>query len=212
MGAKLYAVVNEKGGVGKTTLAMNLAAGLARRGECIVVDADPQGSATLWAHNADARRRFPAEVTAGPHASEQTLSRLGARCDYIVVDCPPAAGSPVARRVASLADALLIPVLPSPMDLWASTRIEETVTEARQYNPGLRAYIVVNQIDARNAMSRAIGAALAELSVPVMRTGLGRRACYRTSALEGCSVYDLGYRGREACKEIDAIIEEVLGT
>ncbi len=212
MGAKLYAVVNEKGGVGKTTLAMNLAAGLAQRGECVVVDADPQGSATLWAHNADARRRFPAEVMAGPHATEQTLSRLGARCDYVVVDCPPAAGSPVARRVASLADALLIPVLPSPMDLWASTRIEETVAEARQYNPRLRAYIVVNQIDPRNAMSRAIGAALGELAVPVLRSGLGRRASYRTSALEGCSVYDLGHRGREASKEIDAIIEEVLGS
>lgn len=212
MGAKLYAVVNEKGGVGKTTLAMNLAAGFARRGKCVVVDADPQGSATLWAHNADARRRFPAEVMAGPHATEQTLTRLGSRCDFVIIDCPPAAGSPVARLVASVADGLLIPVLPSPMDLWASTRIEDTVDRARQHNPRLRAWIVLNQIDARNAMSRAMGPALSELTVPVLRSVVGRRASYRTSALEGCSVYDLGYRGREAAREIDAIIEEVLGT
>lgn len=210
MGARLFAVVNEKGGVGKTTLAMNLAAGLTQRGRCVVVDADPQGSATLWAHNVDARRRFPAEVVAGPHATEQTLSRLGGRCDFIVVDCPPAAGSPIARLVATQADALLIPVLPSPMDLWASTRIEDTVMRARQQNPRLRAYIVLNQIESRNAMSRAMGTALAELAVPVLRTGLARRASYRTSALEGCSVYDLGYRGREAAKEMDAIIEEML--
>jgi len=212
MGARLCAVVNEKGGVGKTTLAMNLAAGLTRRGACVVVDADPQGSATLWAHNADARRRFPAEVVAGPHATEQTLSRLRTRCDFIVVDCPPAVGSPVARMVASMADAVLIPVLPSPMDLWASTRIEETVARARQQNPRLKAYIVLNQIDSRNAMTRAVGAALAELEVPVLNAGLGRRASYRTSALEGCSVYDLGYRGREASRDIDAIIEEVFGS
>jgi chromosome partitioning protein len=209
MTAIVYAVANHKGGVGKTTLAMNLAAGLARRGTCTVVDADPQGSAALWAH-AVTPPRFPVTVVAAADGLDADLRRLCADRDFVVVDCPPATDAAQTHDALVAAHVLLIPVLPSPMDLWATARIEAMVDAAQARNPRLKARLVVNQIEARNAMSRAVGAALSELSVPALRRGLSRRAAYRTAALEGASVYDLGGRGRQATAEVEALIREVL--
>lgn len=209
MTATVYAVANHKGGVGKTTLAMNLAAGLARRGTCAVVDADPQGSAALWARAA-VPPRFPVAVVTAAGSLDVDLERLRADRDFVVVDCPPAANAVQTRAALAGARVLLIPVLPSPMDLWATARIEEMVERARGRNPRLKARLVINQIEARNAMSRVVGAALGELAVPALRRGLSRRAAYRTAALEGASVYELGARGRKAAEEIESVIEEVL--
>jgi chromosome partitioning protein len=130
--------------------------------------------------------------------------------DFIVIDCPPATDA--AQTVSALVSAqvLLIPVLPSPMDLWATARVEEMVDRAREHNPELQACLVVNQIEPRNAMSRALGSALGELELPALQQGLRRRAAYRTAALEGASVYELGGRGRIASEEVEAMIEEVL--
>lgn len=207
MNTRVYVVANHKGGVGKTTLAMNLAAGLGRRGSCAVLDADPQGSATLWARIAQAPSAFPVPVHAAPADLPAWLD--GQPLEYVVIDCPPAVDSPSTARALKNADVLLIPVLPSPMDLWASTRIEEMFQAVRQHNPRIRARLVVNQTDARNAMARGMETALQELAVPALNGRLARRASYRSAALEGVSVYDLGARGQSAADEMEAIIEEL---
>lgn len=210
MSCRVFAVANHKGGVGKTTLAMNLAAGLVRRGSCAVLDADPQGSASSWMRLAPTPSN-PAvpviEVIVGVHVAVEALREA---YEYLVIDCPPSIDSPRVAQALGCADCLLIPVLPSPMDLWASTRIEEMVKAARAGNPGLRAFLVLNQIEARNAMARGMEEVFREFTVPALSSGLARRAIYRTAALEGRSVYDLGARGESAAKEIESVIGEIL--
>ena len=206
----VIAVANQKGGVGKTTLAMNMAAGLTRRGSCIVVDADPQRSATMWIELSDSLREFPARVVPAEDEIKKQIIQLQTEFDYIVIDCPPEIKSDSTISAIEISQILLIPLLPSPMDLWASTRIEELIKRVQRVNPTISAFVVLNQIEPRSAMSRGMDDALQEINIPVLRHRLSRRASYRTAALEGCSVYDLGFRGRVASEEIDNIIDEVL--
>jgi chromosome partitioning protein len=144
--SKVVAVINQKGGTGKTTLTMNIAAGLARRGRALVVDADPQGSAGQWARMSDERRPFPTSVisVAGPLRRE--VERMRRDYDYVIVDCPPTLEGASAGAAMTVADVVLVPVLPSPVDLWGSVRMTRGLDDARAANPGLKAYILVNQL------------------------------------------------------------------
>ena len=104
----------------------------------------------------------------------------------------------------------LIPVLPSPIDLWASLRLPQEIAEARKANRNLRAYLVLNQLEPKSALSAAMHEALAEFGVPVLTAALRRRAAYRSAALDGVSVYQMGSRGAQAAAEIEAVINEVI--
>ena len=209
MTAHVIAVINQKGGAGKTTLAMNLAAGLAQRASTIVLDLDPQGSSHQWASMGT--QGFPAAVermngTWDAHALQQQYQSYQHR----VLDCPPSLESPASLQALRACDVALIPVLPSPIDLWASLRLPQELEEARKVNPNMKAYLVLNQLEPNSALSAAMHDALTEFGVPVLNAVIRRRAVYRSAALEGVSVYQMGGHGAQAVEEIEAIIEEVI--
>ena len=206
---RIIAVINQKGGTGKTTLALNLAAGLARRGATHLVDADPQRSITQWVGMGGGSSGLPAvaQLAGNPTA---VLNRLARSHRYVVVDCPPMAQGDAVAAIMRMAHLALIPVLPSPIDLWASVDMAVAVNQARQHNPDLRACLVLNQLESRNALSRDMREAVAEFDVPVLTASMQRRAAYRSAAVEGMSVYGLGKRGETAVADIETIIEEIL--
>jgi len=76
----------------------------------------------------------------------------------------------------------------------------------------LRAFLVLNQLEPKSALSAAMHDAIAEFGIPVLETGIRRRAIYRSAALEGVSVYQMGSRGALAAAEIEAIINEVIAS
>src|SRR3569623_1318682 len=141
---RVIAVINQKGGAGKTTVAMNLAAGLARRASAVVVDLDPQASATQWA--AAGTMAIPATVKQlRIGASMPALRKEFRAFDHIVLDCPPSGDSRAAAVALLTCDVALIPVLPPPVDLWASLRLPQEIDEARKRSPNLRAFLLLNQ-------------------------------------------------------------------
>jgi chromosome partitioning protein len=204
----VIALVGNKGGAGKTTLCVNLASALARMHDTVVLDADPQRSSLQWrdlietveaVSVVDAVDSLPAMVE---HHRQQS--------HFVVIDCPPSVQSPQTRDALGRCDIALIPVQPSPLDLWATVHIEKEIETARAANPSLQAWLVINQLEPRTRLSRLVRTALAELNIPSAETAIRRRVAYRNAVLEGKSVHELGSRGAEASNEIHELISEVV--
>lgn len=203
----VIAFVGNKGGAGKTTLTVNLASCLARQSSVAVIDADPQGSALQWRAFSENEHAVP--VIEASEQLEEQANQLRQEYRYVVIDCPPSVHAPQTKTVLAFSDMALIPVQPSPVDLWATVHIEEAVNKARESNDRLKAMLVINQLEARTMLSRLVRDALSEIDLPVAKTALKRRAIFRSSVLEGKSVFDMGRRGADAASEIEHLIEEV---
>ena len=204
----VIALVGNKGGAGKTTLAVNLATTLAKTGSTVVFDADPQGSVLQWQRIAESNSGLTVIDTA--EGLEETFARTADRYDHVVIDCPPSVHAPQTHAALKVSHIALIPVQPSPLDLWATVHIEQAVAQARIVNPGLRALLVINQLEPRTRLSRLIHQALAELELPAAETAIRRRAVYRASVLEGKSVLDMGRSADAAVAEIRNLLNEVV--
>ncbi len=210
MTARVLAVVNQKGGAGKSTLAMLLAGAFAERGaRVLVADTDPQNTALHWAR---AGRGFPAEVADYSGEEGKLHKRLRKRLveyDYIVIDSPPHASAPVTQSALRLAHLALVPVIPSPPDLWASLRIREAIVQARENNHGLKARIVVNQAQPNTVLAQEVLALLPQFGIPLAAVQLKSRTAYRQAAALGTTVRALGRRAALASLEVDALRREI---
>ena len=214
MAAKVVAVVNQKGGSGKTTLTMQLAGTLAKRGvKVLVVDADSQGTAIRWSSSAPDDRPFPAAVV-GLSAASSNVHREVAKFtdDYalIMIDCPPAVESLVPQSALLIADLALVPIIPSPPDLWAAVGIRQLIETLNTINEGLQARLVINNLEPRTSLAKDALEILPEFGIPLVETILHHRTAYRQSAAFGGIVHYLGSKATPAIREIEALADEVL--
>jgi chromosome partitioning protein len=214
MAAKIIAVVNQKGGSGKTTLSMQLAGALARRGgRVLVVDADPQGTATRWAASAEDEKPFPASVVGLSAASTKVhreVRKFVEDYHYIIVDCPPAADSPVPQSALLVADLALVPVIPSPLDMWAAVGIREVIANVGDINEELKSRLVINQLQPNTTLAKEAMEVLPEFGIELCRTYMHQRQVYRQSAVFGQTVHDFGNKAASAVEEIEALTDELL--
>ncbi|SIO30311.1 ParA family partition ATPase [Agromyces cerinus] len=203
---EIIAVLNQKGGAGKTTIATHLSRALQSLGsDVVLVDSDPQGSARDWA----AVDEDNPIVTVG--IDRPTIARdarkLAAR--YVVIDGAPQAQE-LAASALTAADLVLIPVQPSPYDIWATADLVELVKQRQMITDGkLRAYFVVSRAINGTTLGKEIREALEDYGLPVLETVVHQRQAYPKSAVRGSTVLDDG-TDAAAAAEIRALAAEVI--
>ena len=204
----IVALLNQKGGVGKTTLAVHIADALSRRNKrVLLVDADPQGSALDWAAARKGEPLFP--VAGLPRNSiHKELPKLSAGYDTVIIDGPPRVYD-VARSAIMASDLVLVPVQPSPYDVWAAKEIIDLIHEATIYKPNLKSAFVINRKIVNTALGRDVVDALSDYPVPVLNTSICQRIALAESAAQGQTVFETA-PDNPASKEIQTLIDELM--
>ena len=208
----IVALLNQKGGVGKTTLALHLAGCWAGKGRrVVVVDADPQGSALDWSEQRarEALPRLFGVLGLARETLHRELPAIAADADHVIVDGAPRTAG-VARSALLAADLVLIPATPSPFDGWASAEMLRLLDEARVFRPGLAARMVLNRCAARTVIARETAEALADHDPPVLAARIGQRIVFADAARTGRLAEELD-PGCLAAAEIAAMATEVEG-
>jgi chromosome partitioning protein len=199
--------LNQKGGAGKTTLAVHVATVLAATGaKVLLLDADSQGSALDWSA---ARQRAPAFTVVGlPKPTvHKELPRLSEDYDHVVIDGPPRVAE-ITRSVIMASDLVAIPVQPSPYDVWAVKDVVELVKEARIYKEILKAVFVINRKIVNTAIGRDVVEALATYELPVLSAAVCQRVAFAESAARGSTVLEEAPTS-VAAEEIRTLVKEL---
>lgn len=203
---QVIAVLNQKGGSGKTTIATHLARALQIAGaDVLLVDSDPQGSARDWAA---VREDQPVPVVGIDRPTiERDLKSL-AKKDFIVIDGAPQAAD-LAVSAIKAANFILIPVQPSPYDIWATADLVDLVKQRIEVTDGkLKAAFVVSRAIKGTKIGAEVTEALSGYGLPVLASRITQRVSYPSTAAGGTTVID-AEPGREAAREIQALVNEI---
>lgn len=187
-----------KGGVGKSTLAVNLAVmGATKNKSVLIVDTDPQGSSMCFRS-----LRGGEDIKATAHTEPTIHKKIGAyrdQFDLIIIDVG-GRDDGVLRSAIAASDLFLLPVLPGQFDLWGATDTIRAFSEVRDFCPTLQGRLVLNQIDPVTRVTQKTMKALRQLGkeMPVLQFGIGRRVAFKASVEKGKGVVESEPKGKAA--------------
>jgi len=203
---QVIAVLNQKGGSGKTTIATHLARALQLDGaDVLLVDSDPQGSARDWAA---VREDQPLTVVGIDRPTIDRDLKNVARKDFVVIDGAPQAAD-LAVSAIKAAHFVLIPVQPSPYDIWATADLVELVKQRIEVTDGkLQAAFVVSRAIKGTRIGAEVTEALNGYGLPVLESRITQRVSYPGTAAAGSTVMD-AQPDSDAAAEVRALANEI---
>ena len=203
----IISLVNQKGGVGKTTVAVNVASGLKRRNFSVLfIDADPQGSATKW-HSIEGNNSF--EILTHPQPLyKHDVEEFSQNYDYVIIDSPPANGV-IAKSILSVANLLIIPLSPSSLDIWSCLLTLEMIEEERPGNPDLDMKILINRKIPGTRVGREAREAMSIFKKDILTSELCHRVAYIDAMTYGVSVMQYAPNSK-AAHEIETLCDELV--
>ena len=204
---KVIAVLNQKGGSGKTTIATHLARGLQLQGHSVLlVDSDQQGSARDW-RAVDEDNPVPVIGLDRP-TLDKDLKNVSNK-EFVVIDGSPQATN-LALSAIKAADFVLIPVQPSPYDVWATSDLVELVQQRIEMTDGkLKAAFVVSRAIQNTNIGKEVAAVLQDYNLPVLDARIVQRVSYPNSASVGKTVFETESAKSSAVTEITQLVNEV---
>ena len=201
----IIAVVNQKGGVGKTTLALNLAGVFAQQkgARPLVVDADPQESALRWADVREKESLFDVIriSTKTLHRDLREIVRKGGYT-HVLIDAPPRVDE-ISRSALVAADLVIIPIQPSPQDIWAAEHIVGLYNEVLAIKEDLKCAFVMNRVKARTAITRGAVEAIGAFELPIMKSRISDRVIFAESMARGLTVIEADPKGAAALETVE---------
>ena len=209
---RVIAVVSQKGGAGKTTVAMQLGGGFhARAASVLLVDLDPQESAFRWAESApllDSELQLDVRKMSGLELIKH-VGELQREADYVILDTPPSIHHPSTMAALAVAHLAVIPAVPSPTDLWSTLAVERLILTRMEHSHRLHGCIVPNRVQ-NTALATDVLELLHEFTLPILDAMLCQRNAYAQSAVIGASVFQLGSGADAAQGEVRKLITAVL--
>lgn len=185
----ILGVLNQKGGVGKSTLAVNIAATFAMQGQrVLLVDSDPQGSSLAWQAAREREPLFPVVGMPKP-TLHKDLPEISRDYDAVVIDGAPRVND-LARSAIMASDLVVVPIQPSPYDVWASAEIVALLKEAVVYKESLKSVIAISRKIANTAIGRDVQEAIEPFELPVLRQAITQRVAWAESAAQGLSILE----------------------
>jgi chromosome partitioning protein len=203
-------ILNQKGGAGKTTIALHLAHALALQNyQVMLVDADPQGSSRDWATARESDAPFSVIALDRPIIHKE-ISKLSQGYDYVIIDGAPRV-SDLTRSAILASDIVLIPIQPSPLDIWAAHSVVELIQSAEIYKPNLKARFIINRKIVNTAIASEAVEVLKNYPYPVLDAKISQRIAFAESLNIGSTVLETAPKSIAAL-EINTVVDELLHT
>ena len=208
----IISFLNQKGGVGKTTLSINVAMALAlKKYKVLLIDADPQNSALDWASIRKKDGIFTVVSITKPIIHKE-IKKLSKDYDHIIIDGPPRIYD-VAKSAIVSSDLVIMPVQPSPYDVWAASEVVNLIKEVSEPLEGIKdikCAFLINRKIVNTAVGRDVVQALEHYGMDVLKSHICQRVSYvETAAIGSTVIEDLG-KDLLASKEISNLTEEIL--
>jgi len=204
----IISFVNQKGGVGKSTLSINVAACLTRlRQKVLLIDADKQGTAMVWASLRD-DSLFQVVGMARENMAKDAIAMAG-DYDFVIIDGPPHADS-IVRSCIIASNLVVVPVEPGGASRWSSELTVKQLMEARELKPGLKYGLLVSRKIGNTVLGRDTRAMSADVGIPIFDTEIEQRVSYAEALTMGKSIFEWSGGKGPAIAEIRKLTHELL--